>query len=277
MPIDLSDPASGTSLTLFGANSYNGSQNAEVDVSPPPGFKGDEAFLVSLEQEETITLQGAITAPRLTRTAGYSTDPETALAEWLVTFEAFVNGGQGDGYELTRTYRTGETYNGYITDAEWSIRGGEGYEAGWTLEFIRGQGFGVDNGVSPDSVGSVGGNIGIDGTIAPTFTEFQMSKQQEVSSARRLLADSPDDNDLTSDAGVTRTITITGQIEGTATERATFESDITDTLGQDTRVGLVEPFTGRTFTGMLQAYEPTDEAGTTRLGEFGLTFIEGTN
>ena len=41
-------------------------------------------------------------------------------------------------------------------------------------------------------------------------------------------------------------------------------------------VDVADPFTGRTYTGMISSYEATDEAGLTRLGEFGIEIVEGT-
>lgn len=287
MPVELSDPASGTTLTLFGSNSLSDSQNAGMDVSPPPGFDSEEAFLVSMEQDGQVTLQGAATAKRLSRAAAFSSDPITALAEFCATLEAFVNGGQGKGYDLTKNYRDGTTYTGYVQSMEWSVRGGEDWEAGYALEFVRGEGFGVQNDVSVgpvnpggpdfDGDGEPDWEIRVDGQTIPTFTEFQMAKEQEVSAARRLYADSPDENDLTSDGGAVRTITVTGEVEGDGAERRQFDADLTDTLGQDTLIDLEEPFTGRTFTGMVEDFEGTDEAGLLRIGEYGFSLVEGEN
>lgn len=287
MPVDLHDPASGTSLTLYGANSLTDSRNAGMDVSPPPGFEGDEAFLSSMEQVEDVTIQGAATAKRLSRQSEFSNDPATALAEWCATLEAFVNGGQGNGYELTKNYRDGATFNGCVNSIEWSIRGGENWEAGYALEFMRGTGFGVTRDVAVQSVNPGGPDrdgdgdpdweLRVDGTTLPTFTEFQMSKEQEISRTQWLLADDAEKNSLTSDSGAVRRITITGQHEGSAAERRQFDDDVSDTLGQQTVIDLEEPFTGRTFSGMLESYEGTDEAGLTRLGEFGFDFVQGEN
>ena len=64
---------------------------------------------------------------------------------------------------------------------------------------------------------------------------------------------------------------------GTDAERNTFRESFTDVIGQDTIVTVEDGLTGRTYDGMITSYEGTDEAGFTRIGDFGLQFVEGQN
>jgi hypothetical protein len=273
--ITLSDPTTGTSLDLINAQSATNDRQGAVNVSPPPGFGSDTPFLTALEQEGRVTIQGAATGLRLAEDPAFSNTPLEALAQWAAQFEAFTNGAQGVGYDLTRDYRTGDTFRGYIPDLSWTRRAGEKLELGYSLSFVRGQGVGPDDPPTADTV-SPGGDYAVDGETLPNITELQIEKSQEVGVARRTFAQSPDDNDLTNDSGAVRTVIVTGQVTGTATERTAFDDALTGSIGQDELVTFEDAFTGRTYDGFIRSYEPTDEAGRTRLNEYGLEFVEGT-
>lgn len=274
-PLTLTDTLGGETITLYGAQSADNQQQAQLDVSPYTGEDSSEAFLTSLEQQGSISLQGAVTGRRLTGKAGYSSDPKTALAEWAATFEAFVNGAPGSGFDLTRDYRAGRTLRGIVGTARWVRRGGESLEVGWTLEFQRGQGAGIAEPVSPDSV-SPGGNFTVDGETLTGIREFAVEKSQPIDTYRRTFAQSPDDNDLLNQAGATRRVTLVGRAVGDATTRNTLEDNLTSSLGNDEIVTVEDAFTGRTYDGMLESVDATDEAGWTRLGDIGIEFVEGT-
>jgi hypothetical protein len=274
-PVDLVDSLSGTSITLFGAQSSRDDRQAALDVSPYTGFDSQEAFLTSLEQQGSLSLQGAVTGRRLTSLAGYSSDPQTALAEWAATFEAFVNGAPGNGYDLTRTYRDGRTFRGVVETARWTRRGGEPYEVGWNLEFQRGEAAGLSEPVAPDSV-SPGGSFTVDGVGFDGVREFAVEKSIPVDVYRRTFAEDPDDNDILNRAGATRRVTLVGQLVGDGASRNSTLDSLTSSLGNDEIVTVEDAFTGRAYDGMIESVEDTDESGRTRLGEVGVEFVEGT-
>lgn len=273
MVVTLSDGAG--SIELFQAQSLANETEGSVDVSPPPGFDSDTPFLTSLEQSGRATLQGVATGPRLSRDPDYNSDPLTALAEWAVAFESFVNGAQGDGYTLSRDYRN-DSFNGYVETGSWTRRGGEKLELGWSMTFIRGQGAGPKNARTTQPV-SPGGDYKLDGQKLEGITEVQVEKQQGVNVARRSAQAglSPDDNDLFSDEGATRTVRVTGRVPGDEATRNSFDATITDSIGQDEIVTFRDAFTGRTFDGMIRNFDATDEAGITRLGDYAVEFVEG--
>lgn len=274
MSLLLSDPASGTELPLWQASDFQDERSAALNVTPITGTDSEQAFLTSLEQDARATLSGRATAPRLSRDGRFSSDPGLALAEWAVQFLAFVNGGQGDGYTIERQYRN-DSVTGFIETAEWTYAGGEPYDLRWNLSFVRGQGTGVTNSVAA-SVGNRGGQLELDGEPLPNARELQIEKSQSVEVFRRAFAENADDNDLFSDGGARRRIAVTGDVTGDAAARNQFTDTITQTLGQDELVDLFDPFTGKTFTGMIDTYDDIDESGRTRLGEYALEFVEGT-
>lgn len=275
MTLTLSDPQSGTDVELYHADELRSDVQGSVEPSPPPGFSSDEPFLTQLTQDGRVTITGEVSANELTRSGDYSSDPRTALAGWLVRFESFLNGAQGKGYDLALDYRS-MTYQGYIETLEWSYRGGEPYTLGFNLEFQRGTGFGA---YQEPTFGAVSptGTWRVNGVEIPYIREVSVTKSQEIEATRRTFADSPGANDITSTGGAVREINLTGQNVGTDTERNAFRDSFTDVIGQDTIVTVEDGLTGRTYDGMITSYEGTDEAGFTRIGDFGLQFVEGQN
>jgi hypothetical protein len=273
MTLSLYDNATGTDLELFGATPLRDDRQGSVDVTPFTGSDSAEAYVTSLENAETITVQGRLTAPRLIRSNNYPNTGDAARGEWLRTFDEFVNGGPGDGYEIRLDYRN-RTLTGVPEELEWTISGGERFDAEYSVTFRVGDAVGLSNSVSPSSP-SVGGDIIIDGETIPTFREFQITKQQELEVSRRAFATTAEENDITTTGGATRTIRVVGLVEGTESERNTFDTNLSDSIGQDTIVDVEDPFTGRTYSGIVRSYESGDEAGRTRVGEYGIEVVEG--
>ena len=273
MVLSIQDDRSGTTLELYNAQTLTEERTGEVEASPPTGFDSDQTFLSSLEQSGTVPIQGAVTGRRIAGTAGFNTDPQTALAEWAAQLEAFVDGQPGDGQTLVRDYRN-DQLSGVVTTLQWTRRGGEPLELGYTLTLQRGESVASYSTPAADEV-SPTGTTTVAGRTLDTYREFQSELSIPTTVTRRSFATTPDDNDITVDAGVTRSITITGQVAGDAATRNQFDADITASLGQDQFITIEDGFTGRTYDGMVTAYEPTDEAGGTRLSEFGIEFVEG--
>jgi hypothetical protein len=273
MVLQLSDPFSGTTLELFTAQNLSNEREGQVDVTTFPTGESEETYLTSLAQDGRASIQGAVTGLRLSNISGYSSDPQTALAEWAVELESFINRGQGSGVDLDRDYR-GDTLSGYLEDVQWVRRGGEPLELGYSIAFVRGEGVGVYDPPRAPTI-SPGGDLTLAGRTIPNLQEFSVQLQQPVTVARRTFAENPGDNDLTSDGGASRLVTITGRVEGDEAARQAFDADLTDSIGQDELVTLSDPFTGRDLEGMIQNYSATDEAGRTRLGDFAVEFAEG--
>lgn len=259
MAVELQDTASGVTLPLWNAQELRRETDAAVDTYTAMGFDAEESFLTALQQSESITLTGEVTAGRLSQDSRFSSDRRTALAEWAATFEAFVDGGQGDGYTLSRGY-VGDSFTGVVEAAQWSARGGETDSLGWNLSFIRGQGTSVETTTAADTV-SPGGDWTIDGYVVDTPTEFQMEKSQTFEVYRRALADNAGDNDVFPETGATRRITIIADVVGSESTRETFYDNITAKLGQNETVSVRDALTGRTFDGVIGRSTRRTKAG----------------
>lgn len=273
MAVELTDSASGITLPLWNAQELRKEQDAGVDAYSAMSFDSENTFLTSLDQGEQISLTGEVTANRLTRDSRFSSDERTALAEWAVKLEAFIDGGQGGGYTLERNY-VGDSFQGVIEAAQWTTRGGEPYSLDWNLTFLRGEGSSVEKTVAPDSV-TPGGNWEIDGYTVSYPTEFQMEKSQTFEVYRRALAEDGSDNDIFPETGARRRITIIADVTGDESTRETFYDNITTSFGQNDTVTVRDALTGREFTGVIGSFDTTDESGLTRLGEFSMEIVQG--
>jgi len=273
MTIELSDPDGATSLTLWQAQTAEVSTLGAVSATPVQGEDSEQTFLTSIEQSGTLRYSGVVTGNRLSRQAGYSSDPVTALAEWVLDAERYVDGAQGTGYDLTDT-RTGRTRRGVIGSFEWTRAAGAPLQVEYNLSVTLGEGADPTGVTAPDPIGSETA-LSVGGETIDTYREIQVSKSEETDAVRRAFADDPSDNDVLTDGGATREITVVGRVSGLKADRLAFDDALRDTIGQDEFIAVTEPFTGRTFEGMINDFESSDEAGITRLGDFALTVVEG--
>ena len=273
MTIDLSDPDGGTSLTLWQAQTAEVSTLGAVDATSVQGEDSDQTFLTSIEQSGDLRYSGVVTGNRLSRQAGYSSDPVTALAEWVLDAERYVDGAQGTGYDLTDT-RTGRTRRGVIESFEWTRAAGAPLQVEYNLGVTLGEGADPTGVTAPDAIGDAT-VLSVGGETIDTYREIQVSKSEETDAVRRAFADDPSDNDVLTDGGATREITVVGRVSGLKADRLAFDDALRDTIGQDEFITVTEPFTGRAFEGMINDFESSDEAGITRLGDFALTVVEG--
>jgi hypothetical protein len=271
--IELRDPDFGDTLTLYQTQTAERSTVGAVQASSLSGGDSQATYLSAIEQSGRLRYSGLLTGFRLSNQSGYSSDPRTALVEWTLQAEAFVDGAQGAGYEFTDT-ETNTTRSGVIESFEWSIRGGAPFEVEFNFSVVRGEGADPVGESVPDSIGSAT-DLVIDGQTVDTYRELQVEKSEEADEFRRAFADSPDDNDVLTDGGVTREITVVGRVSGDANTRLAFDDAVSASIGDDAFITISEPFTGRTFTGMINDYESSREAGITRLGDFSVTVIEG--
>jgi len=274
MTVTLYDNDSNTKLTLDQAQELSNEFSAAVEASAFLGQSAEDTFLSSFEHEGRVALSGTTHGKELAKRSDYSPDPLFALAEWALQFEAFVNGGQGGGYTIERGYRTDRLEDGVLESVQWTWRGGDPYTLDWSLSYVRGKNSGPSKSVTPDGVGAAS-DYTINGTKLPHIEEVTVEKTQSYEMFRRAFAEDPEDNDLMPIEGPIRRIDIVGEITGTAEERGDFDDYISKYIGQDTTVSLEDQLTGRYFDVMIDEYEPTDQAGLTRVSEYQLSMVEG--
>lgn len=275
MALTLSDKDGSFSMPLYNAQDLSDSRDADVDEFPIIGFDSDTNFTSSLDFAGQVTITGNATAFRLSQESQYNSDPETALAEWYADALATVNGAQGEGYTLSRDYRN-DSFSGLITEFQITQRGGEPFELAWNLSMRRG--VAVDPYEAPNPVTvSPGGDYTVAGETLSGIREWSVSKTQSVGEYRRYFADTAEENDLLSEGGASKKLTVVGETVGDAATRNTFASDITTNLGDDEPLDDVrDALLGVTWSGQLTSFEDTDEAGRSRLGDIAVEWVEGT-
>lgn len=276
--IILTSTTGNRSTTLWNAQDDQREVQGNTRVDAPPTFQSDEALLTQLEGQEQFSLSGIATGNRISNQSGYSDDPLTALAEWVVEYEAYCNGQQGDGHTLSLPHRN-LTYNGAISNISWEREAGAKYEVRWQLTFKRGRALQSPNDTSLDSVSPTSNAYLDDGNIyLHNIERKRVSKKQKIKTYPVAYAD-PGDNELLDKSGVVRRWTVIGSVENDTgdpdDERNQIDADIRALVGQDTAVTFTEPFPGRTKTVMVDSYETTREAGVTRLGKYALELVEG--
>lgn len=241
----------------------------EVRTDSIYGEDSDLTILTGLERVESLTMTGIATGIRLSNQAGYSDDPNTALAEWVVEMETFINANQGSGYTLTNNER-GDSKNVVIESFGWQRKPTEKYQVSWDMSVQWAQGMMSDVSSSPPSV-SPSQTWTLDGIDLGNQVILRHDKQQEIKPYPIAYADAGE-NETLAQSGAVRQITIRGSKDE---NRNSFDDSMQALIGQDTIVTYSSAFPGRDLDVMVKEYESTREAGWTRLGEYSLTLIEG--
>lgn len=233
------------------------------------GEDSDLTLLTGLERLEKITMTGTATAIRLSKQAGYSSDPNTALAEWVAEMETFINANQGSGYTLTNNERS-DSKNVVIESFGWQREPTAKYEVSWDMTVHWAQGMMSDISSSPAPV-FPSSSWSLDGIDLGNQVMIRHDKQQSFEPYPVSYA-GPGENEVLAQSGAVRQISIRGSKNE---NRNSFDDNIQALIGQDTIVTFSEAFPGRDLDVMVKEFESTREAGYTRIGEYSLTLIEG--
>lgn len=231
----------------------------------------EETILTGLERQETVVHDGIATGNRISGQPEFSDDPLLALAQWVVLMQSFVNGQQGEGYDLVDRERD-NTYRGLVTDFSWQRNQGEKYEVKWYLTLKRGEGIDFAADTAPPSVNPQS-TATLNGQDLGALQSWREEKKQKAKVYPIALVE-PGNNQAMAEGGAKRKIQIRGKVTGTS-ERNQFDDNINGMIGQDQVVTYRSAFPGEEVNVMVDQFESTREAGLTRLGEYALTLIEG--
>jgi len=265
----------GHEYTLRNIQTDNDSTDGMVDVTPFVTFDSDEAFLVSMTQQERFQWTGQVSGGSLSADPDYADDPHTAVAEWVQRFMATVNGSQGEGHTIEHGVRGMDPINVVFEDAGWSVSGGERAFATWNATARRGEGVMVS---ANETVleADPGSEWSLDGVGLGRLRELRESKRQQINEVETLLADDPGENLIYSNGGVVRNVTITGVVTGSADERLAFDNEIKSRAGVDETYTYSSPFPGHELSVMVDSYDSDLEAGAANQTEYSLELVEGT-
>lgn len=251
--------------------------DGSLDVTSPPGQSASASLLVSLEAVETATLAGLATGPRLTRESGYSSDPQTALGQWLQQFETLVNPDQGGGWDITDDERS-RTITVTATALSWTFASGDPVAARYTLDVTRGEGVMPSSARDPDSpedaTATPNNTSTLDGNDLGTVTEKRVEKRVDVTPTPIALQ-GPDATVITPNGGAVRRTTLGGRRTDTDANLETFDDNFRGLIGGNQSVSYQTGMPGSTHTVVVSDYDSTYSAGATAHLDYGLTVVEG--
>jgi len=263
-------------IGLWGINDDRDERAGNVDVTDLLSFGSEEAFLSGLTEEHSGSLSGKATGFRLSNESRYSSDPVTAIAEWVQEMMALLDGGQGDGYELSHAVRD-YSKTVAIEDFSWSRDAGAKFEVGWNASFKIGDvtmasGAGTSVGEADPS-----SSWSLDGIPLQNMEQIQEQKQVKLNTTKMMFADSAEENSITQESGATRRINITGSHTGTRSERNSFDSAMRALIGKDKIVDYESPFPGHTLSVAVDNYDSDLEGGSETKTDYTLNLVEGTS
>jgi len=270
MAVNLETPDQ--TIRLWNGQESRSQTQGNVKVDNIPSSNSEDTLLTGLEASESLTYTGTATGNRLSEQSAFSDEPETALAEWLVTAEAYLNGRQGDGYDLVDDNR-GRTIHGILGTFGWQRSRGARYEVQWNLELVRGNGlmpYRSPNIPSPNPQEKAF----LDGVDLGSIRELQETKEQPVEPVPLHALSGPENYEVLDDGGAQRSITIVGEVAG-ETRLDEFDANMQSIVGRDQIVTFEEAFPGRSLEVMVQNYDSVRSSGRTRIGEYSIEMTEG--
>lgn len=264
-------------VTVDGLQLYTGQESTNAvagspDVTQPPGQTPADALLVALEAVESASVGGRATGLRISRQSGYSSDPNTALAEWLQEFESLVHPEQGTGYDIVDDERD-RTITATVTSVSWTFAYGEPFDARWTLDATRGEGVMPSSSRSPSSDTPTNSPT-IAGEDLDTVTEKRTELRMAVDETPIALTGTAD-TVITPREGVVRTTTLAGRRSDTTANLRSFDDTLRGKVGGNQEVTYQTGMPGSSYTGVIGNYDSTYNAGTPALIDYALTFTQG--
>lgn len=257
-------------LQLYGADESTVPTQGAVNVTSVPSE--EEPFLYSLTANEQATVAGRATGIRLSGLSAYSSDPETALAEWVQEFVSLVNSEQGSGYTVADDERD-RSVTATATACSWTRAQGAPFQALWEIDLQRGDGVATTASRSPTTQ-SPGTTETLGGTDLGTILEKRVETQVDVDTIP--LAFSPtSETVIVPQSGTQRRITVSGRAAGTQTELESKDDTLRGYVGDNQQLTYQTAFPGTSHEVVVDTYESTINAGSPSLLEYNLQVIEG--
>lgn len=236
----------------------------------------DETLLIGLEAVEEVSLSGKATGGVISQQPGYSSDRDTALAEWIHDFESLCSPLQGTGYTLVDDERN-RSINVLVSEVSWNRKGGETGEVSWSLRATRGEGVMDVGGRSATSRVSIGTEALVDGGTSynlGALREKRVTKSIKLKPYPIALTGT-DSVAIAAEEGVVRTVVYQGVKYGTMAELRSFDSAIRGLLGRDKTVVYEHVFPGHRQRVMLDNYDSYFREGQVSAMDYYLKAVEG--
>jgi len=258
---------------------YNIDQNAATRKSNPEvdaiySRPSKNAFIVDLEQEGQLQVNGRASAFRISNDPDYSDDPLTALAEYAARLLAHVNANQGVGWRIENDY-TGREIPCIIENVEIIRRRAAKYEFQYAITVRTGDGMMTPWSLDPELADPSGG-ARLAGEDLHEIEEMMISKRQRLRTHPYATPRPVEANEIQALSGAERNITIRGNVPGDESVRASFDESIRSKIGVNETVDFESPFPGETLEVVVINHDATREAGQTQIGQYNIETVEGT-
>lgn len=264
-------------LTLWQAQQSTDAVESSPDVISVMGQDSDETLLTTLEAVESMTLTGLATGIRLTGESGYSSDPQTALSQWIQQFESLCWPSQGSGWSITDDERS-RTLTVTVEDLSWTFSFGSPVETRWSLDITRGEAVMDSEARSPNSPSAAGAtpnsSTTVDGNDIGTVTEKRTTRRIDLSPSP-IAFGGTDETVLVPDSGVVQQWTLTGRVSDTDSNLRTLDSDLRGLNGGNQSFTYQTGMPGGSYTAIMNSYDSTYNAGSTAHFDWAMTLTEG--
>lgn len=273
-PVTLVDrDAFDSSIPLFNVQQNRNSTNSQPDIDSIYSHASDQAFIVTLEQTGSLTINGRASGIRISNHSDYSNDPLTALAEYAAELIAHIDGQQGTGFRIENDH-TGRDTNCILEEVTIIRRRAEKYEFDYSIEARKGrQSFMLVSVIDPDSVNpSSGADLG--GLDLHEIEEIMWTVKQNLHVSTYAKRDASE-NEVVAQSGAELHITIRGSIPGDESTRKNFDTTIADHIGKNNATTFNSAFPGTSHEVVVLSHDAAREAGRTKIGQYEIDLVEG--
>lgn len=259
-------------LRLWQAQESQSQTQANLNVTTVPTMDGDEAIITGLEAQEQPAMNGTVTANRLAENSNYSSDPLTALSEWIQEFESLAQSEQGSGYTLSDDERN-RSIQVIVEEASWTYAYEAPYEASWTLKTVQGEGVLSSAARSPTSA-TPNTAATLDNQDLGHVREWQTSLKINLETFP-IAYGSTQETIVQPSSGMVREFSWQGRKSGSLTDLRNFDDAMRGKLGSNNDATLTTGFPGTQHTVIVGDYQSTFEAGDPHSLRYQATVYEG--
>lgn len=271
-PARIVDRDHGAETPLYNIQQNMANRKSSPSVDAVYSNDSDETFVVTLEEQTRLQINGTASAFRIANSSDFDNDPLTALAEYACLLLAHVNANQGVGWTVENDY-TGRTLNCVIEEVEVVYTRGEKYQFDYSIGARVGDGLQRAEPLSPRTA-DPSTTARLAGQDLHEIEEMMISKKQKMKTTTYALGDI-EANEVESLSGSRRMITIRGNIPGDESDRLTFDNAIREPIGNNETVMFESPFPGPEYEVAVVSHDATREAGKTQIGKYNTEVVEG--
>lgn len=259
---------------LFNVSQNASSQRSNPEIDAIYSRESNETFIVDLEKEDNVSINGRASGIRISRYSKYSDDPLVALAEYATRLLAHVNANQGTGWTIENDY-TGRTLPVVIEEVSIVKRRAEKFEFEFNISARIGGGLMPSQPIDPEPV-DPSTEARLDGESLYEIEELRITKKQRLRTHTYATPRPVEKNEIESLTGSKREISIRGNVPGDESVRKSFDDAIRSNIGVNETVTFESAFPGRDYEVVIMKLDSVREAGQTQIGQYNIEAVEGT-